>query len=353
MSAKTKFPLYSPGLGCDTNNNKELLIIDLRPDTSFAALANCKDGEVTITKESKIVTTNYSSFSALADAFRKKEGLDSVRELSVAVPGPVIDGMCKTPNLPWEVSKEVVEKELGFSKVHLINDLEAVAYSLSDVYDDKFEIIYKPESKRRANVAILAPGNGLGEAGLYYDGEFLRPFATEGGHTEFSPRDDFEVQFYQFLKNIYGIVTWENVLSKKGLYNIYRFLRDIGRHEEEPWLRERVEKEDFLHVVSSVAREQKSRLVKLTMAMFLDFLAREANSMVLKLKATGGLIITGEIMEEIYDLIDKERFYKNFMISDRMEHLLKDIPIYILRNKKGILEGAAYYGAFYEDVDNQ
>ena len=150
------------------------------------------------------------------------------------------------------------------------------------------------------------------------------------------------------MNKIYGIVTWESVLSKDGLYNIYRFLRDIGRQQESPELKERVLKEDFLTVIREEGKAKNSRLIKMTIEMYMEFLAREANNLVLKLKATGALIITGEIPSSLFELVDKNKFYKDFKISDRMERLLKDIPIYIVRNDKGILDGAAQYGAFID-----
>lgn len=348
MDTKTTFPLYSPGINCESNKNINLLVADLRKENSTLTIFKCENGNLNLQDEKVYVTDNFSSFAELAKTFLKDTGKE-VERIAVGVPGPVIKGTCETPNLPWKLDQEKIKSETGVSKAYLINDLEAVAYSLATVDEKRFEILHTSPNKSKGNVAILAPGNGLGEAGLFWDGESLRPFATEGGHTEFSPRNDFEVEFYQFLNKIYGIVTWENVLSKEGFYNIYRFLRDIGRHKEDEWLTERIQKEDFLTLISEVGKDNSSRLVKLSVEMFLEFLAREANNLVLKLKATGGLIITGEISDKIYELVDKKKFYKDFKISDRMEHLLKDIPIYFLRNEKEILQGAAFYGAFIED----
>lgn len=348
MCAKTKFPLYLPGRECPTNKNTKVIAADLRKKTSRLAVYNCSNGDIEQKIEAEYNTADFSSFSEMAKKFISEYDISDIDRISVAVPGPVIAGKCETDNLPWLIEAEKVRKNLDFKKAYLINDLEATAYSLADVYDNKFEIIHSSKNKMKGNVAILAPGNGLGEAGLFYDGENLRPFATEGGHSEFSPRTDFEIQFYQFLNKIYGIVTWESVLSKEGFYNIYRFLRDVGRHKEDKALTEKIQNEDFLDVVASFGAEKSSRLINLTVEMFLEFLAREANNLVLKLKATGGLIITGEITDKIYKLVDNDKFYKDFKISDRMEHVLKDIPIYILRNEKEIIEGAAYYGTFVE-----
>ena len=347
MSKPFSFPLYLPGLKSEDNLNQTLLVVDLRAKLSCLSTYSCENGKLTKISEKIYETDQFVSFSELVEKYIKEVG-KTFNTVAVAVPGPVVNGKCETPNLPWTVDQSEVQKKLGIKSIYLVNDLEAVAYSLADLEAAKIEILHDSTKKVKGNVAVLASGNGLGEAGLFWDGEYLRPFATEGGHTEFSPRNDFEVEFYQFLNKIYGIVTWENVLSKDGLYNIFRFLRDIGRHKEEAWLSEKLSDSDFLEVMAEVGKEKKSRLVNLTLEMYSEFLARECNSLALKLKSTGGLVITGEISDKIFDLFDKSKFYKDFMISDRMQHLLKDIPIYIIKDPNAILDGAAYYGAFFE-----
>lgn len=347
METKISFPLYSPGKCCDADRNHKILVADLRNINSSISLYSCIDETILKSAESTFVTSGFSSLAEMVKTFLEKNPTE-IQILSIAVPGPVINGKCVTPHLPWTVDTQEISTQFGIARVCLINDLEAIAYSLADLDSSKLQILHTSSNKVKGNIAILAPGNGLGEAGLFWDGKFLRPFATEGGHTEFSPRNELEIQFYQFLTKIYGIVTWENVLSKEGMYNIYRFLRDVGRHHEDAWLAERIQHEDFLTVIGEVGREKKSRLVNLTLEMYAEFLAREANNLVLKLKATGALIITGEIPETVFDDFSKDKFYKDFTISDRMEHLLKDIPIYLVHNDSGISDGAAYYGAFTE-----
>ncbi len=346
MDTKFNMPLYSPGK--NDAKNFGFVIADLRFTNSYLAFAECKEGNVNISHEEKYVSKDFSSVAELIKKYISDHHIDSVSKISVAVPGPVIDGKCETKNLPWIVESSELEKELGIGNVYLINDLEATAYSFMEIDKNHLEVLYTSDQKMRGNVAVLAPGNGLGEAGMFWDGESLRPFATEGGHTEFSPRNDFEVELYQFLNKIYGIVTWENVLSKEGMYNIYRFLRDIGRQPEPEELKNKIDNEDFLSVIAETGKTQEYRLINLTIDMYAEFLAREANNLVLKLKAIGALIITGEIPLRIFDLIKKEKFYKDFIISDQMQHLLKDIPIYLIKNDKGVLQGAAMYGAFAE-----
>ncbi len=346
-NTKFSFPLYSPGKQCETTKNQNILAADLRLKESRLAHYTCVDGNVGSISEKTYQTKDYASFVDMAKDFIQQEG--NFDRIAIGVPGPVINGKCETLNLPWALDEEEIKKALGASKVALINDLEATAYSLADFDQTLLEILHTSENKVRGNVAILAPGNGLGEAGLFWDGVSLRPFATEGGHSEFSPRNDFEIQFYQFLNKIYGIVTWENVLSKDGIYNVFRFLRDVGRHEESAELKADLQAGEFLPTLAKHAAQGNSRLANLTLEMYSEFLAREANNLVLKLKATGALIITGDITDTLFDLFNKQKFYKDFLISDRMQHLLQDIPLYVLRNKNSILEGAAYYGAFFED----
>lgn len=348
MDEKFNFPLYSPGKKGEECAAYLIIVADLRKKNSTLALYECHNEALKLLNERKYETEQFGSFSEIAKNFITECGNPDYKKISVAVPGPVIDGKCETLNLPWTLDAKNIEQELNAEKVYLINDLEATSYSFLEFDKNQLEVLHTSESKMRGNVAVLAPGNGLGEAGMFWDGKNLHPFATEGGHTEFSPRNDYEVEFYQFLNKIYGIVTWESVLSKDGLYNIYRFLRDIGRQAEDEELKKRIQSEDFITVIAEVGAEKKSRLVNLTLEMYGEFLAREANNLVLKLKAIGALIITGEIPDRLFNLLEKEKFYRDFKISDQMEHLLKDIPIYIVRNERGILEGAAQYGAFIE-----
>ncbi|WP_435525858.1 glucokinase [Chryseobacterium indoltheticum] len=215
--------------------------------------------------------------------------------------------------------------------------------------DADLDAIYTSGHLEKGNVAILALRNGLGEAGYFFDGKYLRPFATEGGHSEFSPRTNVEVEFYQFLNNIYGIVSWENVLSKTGLFNIYRFLRDVKRHPEPEWLSERLANGNFTEEIYKAAMQEDVMICKIALDTFLEFLAREANNLTLKLKATGGLLIAGDIPQIIREYIDKDKFYEKFKISDKMEDMLKNIPTYVVNTDSTNINGAALYTAYFTE----
>lgn len=347
MLANSKFPLYFPGQKSDSNNNVSIISADVREEETWIGLFFTDNGKVSLKIEKKYPTQNFGSFSEIVNIFIEEHSLENISRVSAAIPGPVINNQGISARLPWILDAEEIKNSTGISEIFLINDLEAAAYGLSDLTDDCLVPLHTSDEEIPGNVTILAPGNGLGEAGLFYDGNFLRPFATEGGHSEFSPRTNVEVEFYQFLNKIYGIVTWENVLSKMGMFNIYRFLRDEKRHPlSETFVNRLREEKDFCTTLYEAAVEDNEQICTIAINTYLEFLAREANSLVLKMKATGGLLIAGELPTLLKDYIDKERFFNKFMISDKMEHLLKDIPIYLVISEKMILNGAANYAAF-------
>lgn len=350
MNAENKFNLFLPALEAECNNNINIVAADIRGDKTTLALFVTENGKAISHVEKVFATSGYSSFGEMVNTFIAENNLTNISKLAVGVPGPIIGGKSKPQRLTWTLDAEEIRRQTGIDKVYLINDLEATAYSLEDFSAENLITVYKSDNFTPGNVAVLAPGAGLGEAGLFYDGKSLRPFATEGGHCEFSPRTADEVEFYQFLQKIYGIVSWESVLSDEGLFNIYRFVRDIKRQIQPDWLTAEINGKNFTKAIIEGAAENKDRICNMVVDTFIIFLAREANSLVLKLKATGGLVITGEIAGALKNFLNSNKFYKNFIISDKMEGVLKDIPIYLLDDPRTILKGAALYAAFSEEI---
>lgn len=346
MNASSKFELFLPGYGNTENHEKSLICADIRAEETVVGYFEIEGGKTVCRFSQEYATKQFETFSAIINTFKAEHQLN-VEKLAVAFPGPVINNTGTSSRLSWTLNAKELEVATGIPHVFLINDLEAAAYGLADLPDDLLVSFRKTDVPVKGNVAILAPGEGLGEAGLFFDGEFLRPFATEGGHSEFSPRTNVEVEFYQFLNKIYGIVSWENVLSNNGLFNIFRFLRDEKRHPISDRLAARLKSEEkFSKAIYDAAIEDNEMIATITINTFLEFLAREANSLVLKLKATGGLFLGGELSILFADYFDKERFYQKFLISDKMEKLLNNTPIYLLCCPKAVIQGAATYAAF-------
>jgi glucokinase len=348
MNTKNKFKLFLPGISSENNDNISLIAADLRDKKTVIGLYNAEDRKVSLKIEKTYTTKEFSSFSEMVSDFITENSVENISKIVVAVPGPVIGGKSAPARLPWKLDAEEIKSNTKIQEVFLINDLEASAYGLEHVVEEKFVKIHDSENFTPGNAVVLSPGEGLGEAALFWDGNFLRPFATEGGHCEFSPRTNDEVEFYSFLQKIYGIVSWESVLSTGGLFNVYRFLRDVKRQVQPEWLSQEIEAGNFTEAIIRGAIEKRDRICTMTIETFLVYLAREANSLVLKMKATGGLFLSGEIPVMLEQFLNNKKFYKNFIISDKMENILKDIPIYLVTDEKTIINGAALYAAFYK-----
>ena len=348
MDTKNKFNLFLPGISSETNDNVFLIAVDLREKKTVIGLYISENRTVYLKMEKSYETKEFSSFSEIVNQFIEENSLDNISKIAVAVPGPVIGGKSAPARLPWVLDAEEIKNSTNIAQVFLINDLEASAYGLEHVSEENFVTIHDSDYFTPGNAVLLSPGEGLGEAALFWDGSFLRPFATEGGHCEFSPRTNEEVEFYSFLQKIYGIVSWESVLSKGGLFNVYRFLRDVKRQVQPDWLTAEIEAGNFTEAIIRGAIENRDRICTMTIETFLMYLAREANSLVLKMKATGGLFLSGEIPVMLEQFLNNSKFYKNFIISDKMENILKDIPIYLVKDDKTILNGAVLYAAFYK-----
>lgn len=348
METTNKFTLFLPAIKADHNEGISIISADIRKEVTYFAEYSTSNKKIISNREKTYKTHEFNSFSEMLLQFIAESTAHSIAKIAVAVPGPVIGGKSEPQRLSWKLDTEEIKSATGIDKVYLINDLEASAYGLGVNDESNFLTIHETADFTPGNVALLAPGDGLGEAGLFWDGECLRPFATEGGHCEFSPRTSDEVEFYQFLQKIYGIVSWESVLTTSGLFNIYRFLRDVKYQKQPDWLTQEIEAGNFTQAIINGALENRDRICNMTIDTFIIFLAREANSLVLKLKATGGLYLSGEIPLLLERFLNNNKFYKNFIVSDRMESVLKDIPIYLVKDQKTIINGAAVYAAFSE-----
>lgn len=336
------FPLY-PGKNV-LAEKQPVLSVEITDEATLFALYQNGDSLTAEPHIKRFSNTEFPSVNDIIKSYVKENPVPGYCAAAVSLPGPVISNKAYVPRLTEEFSAEELKEVLGLKEVFLLNDLEAKAYGLAEVKTESFLHIHNENEDAEGNVALMAPGNGLGEAGLFFDGEYLHPFATEGGHSEFSPRTNVEVEFYQYLNKIYGIVSWENVLSHQGLFNIFRFLRDEKHYPVSQKLNAAVSNsESFATTLYEAAITDRELIATVTLNTFLEFLARECNSLVLKLKAVGGLIITGSLIRLFAPYIDFPRFYNKFLVSDKMEALLRKTSVYILDDTHLALRGAAIY----------
>jgi glucokinase len=345
-----KFPLYLPQIENPANNNLSILAADVGGTKTNIAQFVSQNGKMVLQLEETYTTNHHNSLTEIILDFIKKNNFEKPDRISIGAAGPVVNGICHTTNIKFKIDVTELSRDLQIDKVYLINDLEATAFGMTEMDDEFMVTMRNGNPSIGGHIAILAPGTGLGEACLFWDGKYLRPMPSEGGHSEFAPRTDVEFELVKFLQKTYGeIIVWERLVSGPAIYKIYEFLRDVKGYEEQAWLTQKLaEAKDKSAVISETAMSGLCTTCVLAMEMLVDFMARRANNMVLNYKATGGLILAGGIPPRIYNFINKDKIEESFLKCDEMEPLLAGIPIYLNLNSKTALYGAAYYGAFSE-----
>jgi glucokinase len=197
---------------------------------------------------------------------------------------------------------------------------------------------------------LIAAGTGLGEAILYDDGHHYHPMASEGGHGDFAPRDETEIDLLRYLIKKLGHVSYERVVSGPGIANIYAFLRDSGRIDEPGWLKEKIAAaEDVSAAISEEGLAGSSAIAVQTLDLFVSVYGAEAGNLALRGKATGGVYVGGGIAPKLLDKLKDGTFMRAFVDKGRYRQLLSSIPVRVILNDQAALQGAAFYAAFRAD----
>ncbi|HVZ57428.1 MAG TPA: glucokinase [Chitinophagaceae bacterium] len=289
-------------------------------------------------------SAEYPSLTGIVKAFL---GSDPVPDrVCLAVAGPVIDGKVDITNLPWHCDSHALSRELGGVRVGFLNDLEATAYGLAGLQPGEICTLNAGNPTLGGNIGIIAPGTGLGEAGLYWDGERYHPFACEGGHCVFASQTQLDFDLYCWMKKQFDNISWERIVCGPGLHNIFRFLTEEKQWTVRPAVLEEMKAADPSAVISEHALAGDEPACVKALELFTGYLATESNCLALKYKATGGLFVGGGIPPKILPLLQAPGWIRQFFDSDRMQPLLQQVPVHVILNDKTALLGAAYYGAY-------
>jgi glucokinase len=302
--------------------------------------------------EGTFPSDRYSSLEVLVGEFLTQANL-AVERAVFGVAGPVMSGQATITNLSWVIDEVQLKKKLDLTSVLLLNDLKALAQGVPLLEPEDLYTLNKGEPAPGGTKAIIAPGTGLGEAFLTWDGSRYRAYASEGGHTDFAPTNTLENNLLRYLQGKWGHVSYERICSGIGLPNIYDYLRDSGHAEEPAWLAEQLAAADdptpfIINAALDVAAS--CELCKATLVLFVSVLGAEAGNVALTVLATGGVYLGGGIPPRILPALKKEGFMRAFLNKGRLSDFLKNVPVYVILNPKLALIGAAVYGLeLYEE----
>ena len=294
--------------------------------------------------ETQVHSADYPSLQAMVTEFLIKVKM-SVDVASFDVAGPVINGHAKTTNLPWLMDESTLATDLNLKAVHLMNDLEAVARSVPALRLADLVTINKGQAVSNGPIAIIAPGTGLGESFLTWDGSQYVAHSSEGGHSDFAPTDERQIRLLRYLLPRFGHVGVERVCSGIGVPNIYEFLRDEEKIPERPEVAQLIASaKDHTKAIVEAAADQRhpSELCRATVAMLISILAAEAGNLALKVLATGGVYLAGGVAVHLVDALKDPRFMQTFARKGRFEDLMERIPIHVITTRAALVGAAAF-----------
>lgn len=262
------------------------------------------------------------------------------------VAGPVKNGIARLVNLPWTIDSRGLEKEFGFGQVLVINDVEATAWAVPSLKGSKICEVKSGSPIPEGPVAIVAPGTGLGQAGLIRTAESPVIFSGEGGHADFAPRGPIEIGLADFLAQRYGHVSWERVLSGPGLVDLADFFFKRKGISFEEWCGNQGDIVDRAAAVASAGKAGDSEPCVLALNLFVKLLGAQAGNVALTMGATGGVFLAGGIPPKILPAIREGIFSESFVDKGRMRPLLEAIPVSVILDQDAPLLGAAHRAAF-------
>ncbi len=293
-------------------------------------------------RSTRYVSRDYPHLADMIRAFLD-EGDEKPNHACVGVPGPVDDGHARTTNLPWALSAADLARQTGIPTFHLVNDLAATAAAIPHLPADDLLTLHPGQTgSPDSPCAILAPGTGLGQAGLEFIDGRPRVRPSEGGHTDFAPRTDLETGLLEHLRRRFGHVSYERVLSGPGLVNIFKYLVDRSGHPLDSGLQQRLENEDPAEVISGEALAGRHELCIRALDVFAAVLGAQAGNLVLSWLATGGVYLGGGIPPRIRPKLGDGTLVSAYLDKGRLSDLVRQTPLRVILDDHAALLGAAH-----------
>jgi glucokinase len=316
-----------------------ILAGDIGGTNARLAFFEANNGSLRLVTSSVFPSRDYATLDEIVVKFVNSS---SIRPDAACfgIAGPVQQNHVKASNLPWVIDGKRLANEIKLKHAVLINDLEANAWGIAGLAAKDVVPLNAVDGTPVGNQAVIAAGTGLGEAGMYWDGQQYHIFACEGGHGDFAPRNALETELLGYLAARYEHVSYERVVSGPGLVNIFDFLRDTERGTVPASLAAEVE-HGGAAAISKAAMAATAQICVDALDLFISVYAAEAGNLALKLMATGGIYLGGGISPKILSKLQGPAFMQNFLSKGRMQRLLESIPVRVIMNDQTALLGAA------------
>jgi glucokinase len=293
-------------------------------------------------QEETFPSRDYRSLEAIIEVFLARHQV-AIKAACFGVAGPVVGGRAQITNLPWIIDTPNLRRLLATDYVTLINDLEAIAWSVPVLQPADLAVLNTGTPIAGGAIAVIAPGTGLGEAYLTWDGTHYRAYPSEGGHASFAPNTPHEIDLLRFLLKNFDHVSAERVCSGMGIPNIYGYFRDQVFQRESAWVARQLKdaRDPTPVIVAAAQADPPCPVCEATMATFVEILGAEASNLALKVLATGGVFLGGGIPPRIISLLRHDRFLKSMRDKGRFGAVIERAPVHVILNPKVALLGAA------------
>ncbi len=325
-----------------------LLAGDIGGTKTILALFTSETGPRQPMMETTFRSGNYASLSTMIGEFLRETPFKP-HHASFGVAGPITNGRVTLTNLPWVLDERELAAELELESVVLVNDLQAVAQAVPWLTADEVQTLQTGEGDSHGAIAVIAPGTGLGEAFLTWDGARHRAYPSEGGHADFAPTNALEIALFRFMQERYDHVSYERVCSGHAIPDLYAFLHAQQVATSSRQISAQVAAAaDPTPMIMRAAVERTCDLCVATLDLFIAILGSQAGNLALAVLATGGVYLGGGIPPRILPQLADKRFLTAFRSKGRVETLLSRIPVHVIVNPKAALIGAACYGLTFQ-----
>jgi glucokinase len=326
-----------------------ILAGDIGGTNARLAYFQAQTGHLRLVSERIFPSREYGGLGEIVSQFLQ-EGGTRPEVACFGIAGPVHNGRVETSNLPWVIEQSRLAQQIGLPITLLINDLEASAWGIGALGPEDLHPLNQV-APSLGNQAVIAPGTGLGEAGLHWNGRQHQVFACEGGHTDFAPQGELQIELLRFLAVRYGHVSYERILSGPGLVNVYEFLQGKKAGDEPAGFAEKIRQGDAAAAISCAALDGSNQRAQQALDLWVAVYGAEAGNLALKAMATGGIFLSGGISPKILPCLSGPLFMQSFLQKGRLRSLLESIPVKVVTNEKAGLLGAARCAAVKSGIE--